>query len=852
MGLNDNHRFGSTLKTYRESVALTQEQLALAIGLEDGSSISGYEHGKNLPPQRRLDEIIRVLIEHGAPKECAEKLYEYSGYASGSEYTSPIIAEIARAQNDLAQELFSKTLFEKNLQLIVDHWKKYINALRALRRRRWSDARIAFEMLLQNIDDELPFRKPFHARILQRLGDVCRRLGEPLQAIEYYNESIQLTEQGRETEWSVLAALLLDRGDGYRWLNQWEKAKEDYGRSSHIFKQIEINTGNSQEYSIALVDRRLVGLSLFQGVVTDETLKNINTSIDTFHEMGVLEEENKGKQHKAWSQAVRGYWDEALEIHKEVVQALTKPRTNPVTLAKGQRMLADVYRMSGLLDKAETTYKNALDNLKDHPNEQGYQEDLLVVGMIQLGLGGIYRAYPAKWSEAERYLNDSLVSHRKSGSRLYEARTHQELGRLALERNDFEQAAREFNSAKETFSTIHNHYYITAIHIDLSELEYRRGNYPEARAHAEKAISYAEEYGLRAHLVRAELKLAEINRSEPDEHQPLALYLSALRAARNLNPYLVHEVLCRIVGDSHILANESSVRTENLRLCKVVSVEHEELLENNVSSEHDRQEWLREITQLEESLKKPNNTSPFVRGRALLIGIDTYSHLRHLNKSATDARDLGDFLVQHGYPNTTTLENAGATKGAINDSLDSLARQASAQDTVILFFSGHGAQYTGGFEPGEYFCPVEAHRQNPRNSAISNEELTKALKAIPARQLVVFLDACHSGGVGEPKDAGFGEKSGFSDATYEELASGEGRVVIASCRPNEVSWELPGMRNSLFTHYLLQGLRGGAKDDDGIVRVFNLFDYIAEHVAGHDKGQNPLIKASATSNFQLF
>ncbi len=43
------------------------------------------------------------------------------------------------------------------------------------------------------------------------------------------------------------------------------------------------------------------------------------------------------------------------------------------------------------------------------------------------------------------------------------------------------------------------------------------------------------------------------------------------------------------------------------------------------------------------------------------------------------------------------------------------------------------------------------------------------------------------------------------------LAQGKGRVVIASSRPDELSWVLPGMRNSLFTHYILEVLRGEGK-----------------------------------------
>jgi uncharacterized caspase-like protein len=68
---------------------------------------------------------------------------------------------------------------------------------------------------------------------------------------------------------------------------------------------------------------------------------------------------------------------------------------------------------------------------------------------------------------------------------------------------------------------------------------------------------------------------------------------------------------------------------------------------------------------------------------------------------------------------------------------------------------------------------------------------------------------------------------------------------MASCRPDEVSWALSGMSNSLFTHYLLEALRGGGKTlGDGYVRVFDVFRHVADHVPTR-ANQHPIFKAAA-------
>ena len=247
----------------------------------------------------------------------------------------------------------------------------------------------------------------------------------------------------------------------------------------------------------------------------------------------------------------------------------------------------------------------------------------------------------------------------------------------------------------------------------------------------------------------------------------------------------------------------------------------------------------------------------YANAYALIIGVGAYHHINRLHKTTTDAQDLHAVLRQQGYPasNVVMLLDDEATKFAISDKFDWLARRTDPDSTVLIFFAGHGAQRVGGFEPGEYLCPVEADWYNLRNTTISKDELTTALGAIPSERLVVLLDACHSGGMGQARGALAmqGLKEGLSEQTYSQLSAGEGRVVIASCRPDEVSWELDDMRNGLFSHYLLAGLRGEAADRDGAVRALPLFSYLSRQVSQHPspQPQNPLLKTETSGDIIL-
>jgi hypothetical protein len=68
---------------------------------------------------------------------------------------------------------------------------------------------------------------------------------------------------------------------------------------------------------------------------------------------------------------------------------------------------------------------------------------------------------------------------------------------------------------------------------------------------------------------------------------------------------------------------------------------------------------------------------------------------------------------------------------------------------------------------------------------------------------------------------------------------------MASCRADEVSRVISSARNSVFTTTLLAGLKGAAdKGASGVIKVFDLFNYISEEVPKLvPDTQHPVFKA---------
>lgn len=252
----------------------------------------------------------------------------------------------------------------------------------------------------------------------------------------------------------------------------------------------------------------------------------------------------------------------------------------------------------------------------------------------------------------------------------------------------------------------------------------------------------------------------------------------------------------------------------------------------------------------------------FDNGYALIIGIAKYHHIRPLPDTVlNDANDMKALLVdaaQCGYSPTQVkllLDNE-TTHHNIRLGLHWLAERTKPDDTVIIFFSGHGGRIESGPQTGNYLIPIDTDPADLKKTAIDSETFTQLLGEIKAGRLLVLFDCCHAGGTGEIKDflpdAIPDFKAGLDERYYDQLATGQGRVIIASSRSTEASWILPDMRNSLFSHYLLEALRGQAHTyDDGLIRILDIFNFIAEAVPQRCSQQHPILKAELEANFPI-
>jgi hypothetical protein len=262
--------------------------------------------------------------------------------------------------------------------------------------------------------------------------------------------------------------------------------------------------------------------------------------------------------------------------------------------------------------------------------------------------------------------------------------------------------------------------------------------------------------------------------------------------------------------------------------------------------------------------------------RALLIGIDTYPHVRRLCGCVNDVRLMHSVLVStFGFPeeHITLLTNEQATRDAMLGALDALVDATEADDIVVIHYAGHGSQMRDreGDEPSGFdstLMPWDTARAPGENRDITDDEIHLKLAALAAKTpfTTIVVDACHSGTI--TRDA-FGARTRSVEPDLRpasELppspipqgqlmltrsgASGwmpldDKYVLIAGCRDDEESTEYAppegGGSHGALTYFLCQQLRRSISG----TTYRDVFETAAAKVNAYNTAQHPQIEGTA-------
>ena len=138
----------------------------------------------------------------------------------------------------------------------------------------------------------------------------------------------------------------------------------------------------------------------------------------------------------------------------------------------------------------------------------------------------------------------------------------------------------------------------------------------------------------------------------------------------------------------------------------------------------------------------------------LAIGINAYPGGLALDWAVKDAASIADAFKTEAAPKpfgkveVKLLLDKAATKESILAGLDWLRQKMTADDTAVVFYAGHGHRDRS---PANSTCfRVDVDPGDLPKTGVTGTAIKDKLKAVPGRVLVL-LDACHSGSIGQSR-----------------------------------------------------------------------------------------------------
>jgi hypothetical protein len=247
---------------------------------------------------------------------------------------------------------------------------------------------------------------------------------------------------------------------------------------------------------------------------------------------------------------------------------------------------------------------------------------------------------------------------------------------------------------------------------------------------------------------------------------------------------------------------------------------------------------------------------------AVVIGAANYRHVTKVEYAAKDAEAMRRYLIAAlGYldgniitlpdPTSGDLNRVFGTAGRPEGQLYNLVSAKPGRCDVFVYYVGHGAPSLR--EKKGYLVPIDASPDYIEQNGFPLDLLYSNLSKVPAKNLTVVLDACFSG---ETPDASGGVGSLVQHASPVPVASVSEEVpanslVMAAAKSNQLACWYPDKHHSLFTYFLLKGLKGEADlDKDRAIEVRELDEYVRQNVSPiarrlYNRDQTPEFRGAA-------
>lgn len=220
--------------------------------------------------------------------------------------------------------------------------------------------------------------------------------------------------------------------------------------------------------------------------------------------------------------------------------------------------------------------------------------------------------------------------------------------------------------------------------------------------------------------------------------------------------------------------------------------------------------------------------------KALVIGVDYYTHVNSLSGCVNDAYAVKQVLERHGDGTknfdveiiTATDATSAITKDILIKEVKELFEDIS--DVALFYYAGHGyIQNDYG-----YINPSDSQKGE---DGLSMEELLEIVNESKAQNKVVILDSCFSGQFGNSPTVG------------NKALLTEGTTILTASSASQPAGESNG--HGIFTNLLIDALNGSACNLLGEITPGSVYAHIDQSLGAWS--QRPIFKTNVRSFVSL-
>ena len=263
------------------------------------------------------------------------------------------------------------------------------------------------------------------------------------------------------------------------------------------------------------------------------------------------------------------------------------------------------------------------------------------------------------------------------------------------------------------------------------------------------------------------------------------------------------------------------------------------------------------------------NTGHTAEKWALLVGINNYQNdISQLRFCVSDVEafrqvlvDVAGFKPDKVFLMTDQLSGQNQPNHInIIKRLGILANRIQPDDTFVFYFSGHGIS-----RDGRSFLLATNSMTNTEGtleaSSVSLDSVSRILSRVSAQQLLTIIDACRSNPTSGRDDQDNLLTNDFtSGIKIKRLPNVTGKpnvnATLYACSIGERAYEWSQRGHGVFSYYLLEGLEGGAANNQGEVTVNSLAEYTQSKVVDwtkdyRDRKQTPWLSLEGGAKLVL-